>query len=354
MTKIAFPLNYSLMAVYQKYRSPYPLFVTEAAEFDVREIDQEEAPVVASVSTKWRLPIPGIDYSAPRAKTEEYAIRTFNDQFYVPVRKYTKNDLAKWDPITAESFPDLHLKKDFAVTPFEVPVKKGSTYAANPIIGSKTATSFDGGHREYEAHKVRQINNPEVREVALAEAQELIKRFAFINGELWMTTKSEPVIRCDRMHGGQVYIDIVEAGEVERDTATYFRLNRMDECRDFIKAAYPGVEVGTHIKTIKISEPDAFKFDDDADALKAMAEEVHQKLAEYASHPDANPIFLEKIASACEELKQGVENGDETAELISEIANDLGGKFKLNADVMRATVERWNLRPVESAMGMRR
>lgn len=354
MTKIAFPLQYSLMAVYQRYRTANPLFVTEAAEFDVRDLDEGEAPVVASISTKWRLPIPGIDYSAPRAKSEEYAIRSFNDQFYVPVRRYTKNDLGKWAPVTEESFPNLHLKKDFAVTPFEVPVKKASTYAANPIIGSKTATSFDGGHRDYESHKVRKVNNPEVREAAAVEARELINRFAFVNGELWMATRSEPVIRCDRMHGGQVYIDIVEAGEAERKDATYFRLNRLGDCHDFIKAAYPGVEVGTHIKTIKINEPDAFTFDDDADALKAMAEDVRQKLADYAPHPDAVPSYLEQITAVCEELKDGIEHGDAAAELISTIAADLGGKFKLDADVMRATVERWNLRPVESAMGMRR
>lgn len=354
MTKIPFPLHYTYMAVYRKFRTPNPLMVTEAMEFEVRDLDEDEAPVVASVSTKWRLPVPGIDYSAPRAKSEEYGIRTFNDQFYVPVRKYTKNDLGKWSPITAEGFPNLHLKRDFAVTPFEIPVKKASTYPANPIIGSRTATAFDGGHSDYDAHNVRKINDPQVRDVAYAEAQEVINRFAFINGELWMTTKSEPVIRCDRQHGGQVFIDVVEAGEANREGAAYFRLNRLDDCREFIKAAYPGVAVGTHIKAIKVNEPDAFQFNDDADALKSIAADVRQKLADYASHPDMIQSHLEKITVVCHDLENGVDNGDEAADLITTIANDLGGKFKLDADVMRATVERWNLRPVESTMGMRR
>lgn len=357
MTKIAFPLQYNLMAVYQKFRNANPLFVTEAVEFDVRDLDEGEAPVVASVSTKWRLPISGIDHSAPRAKSEEFAIRTFDDQFYVPVRSYTKNDLGKWSPVTAESFPDIHLKKDFAVTPFEVPVKKASNYPANPVIGNKTATAFDGGHSDYEAHKVKQVKNPEVRAVALAEAQELINRFAFINGELWLATKSEPVIRCDRKYGGQVFIDIVEAGDVEPENDTYFRLNRLDDCRDFIKAAYPGVEVGTHIKSIKINEPDAFKFNDDASALKAMAEETQLKLANFAPHDTANEALqrhFKRISEACDQLKDGFEHGDDVADLISHIADDFSGNYRLNINAMKAVVERWNLRPVESALGMRR
>ena len=354
MTRIVFPLHYTYMAVYRKFRSSNPLMVTEVAEFEVQDLDAGQAPVVASVSTKWRLPIKGIDYSAPRAKSEEYDIRTFDDQFYVPVRRYTKNDLGKWSPVTAEGFPDLHLKRDFAVTPFEVPVKKSSTYATNPIVGSRTATSFDGGHNDYEAHNVRRIDNPAVRDVAYAEAKELISRFAFLDGELWMATKGEPVIRCDRMHGGQVFIDVVEAGEAEREGATYFRLNRLDDCREFIKAAYPGVEVGTHIKTIKINEQDAFKFDDDADALKTTIEDVRQKLADHSSHADAISSLLEKVTAICEALKDSVEKGDEAAELLSQIADEIGGKFKIDADILRATVERWNLRPVESAMGMRR
>jgi hypothetical protein len=357
MTKIAFPLSYALMAVFRKFRTANPLFVTESVEFDVRDLDEGEAPVVASVSTKWRLPIPGIDHSAPRAKSEEFAIRTFNDQFYVPVRSYTKNNLVKWSSVTAESFPDLHLKKDFAVTPFEVPVKKSSNYAANPIVGSKTATAFDGGHNDYEAHNVKQVKNPEVRSVALAEAEELINRFAFINGELWLATKNEPVIRCDRKHGGQVFIDIVEAGEIGPENDTYFRLNRLDDCRDFIKAAYPGVKVGTHIKSIKINEPDAFKFDDDASALKAMAEEIQLKLAKVApqaAENDALQLHFKRISEACDELKDGFERGDDVADLISNIAYDFAGHYQLNIEAMKAVVERWNLRPVESALGMRR
>lgn len=357
MTKITFPLQYTLMAVYQKFRNANTLFVTEAVEFDVRDLDESEAPVVASVETKWRLPIPGIDHSQPRAKSEEYAIRRFDDQFYVPVRKYTKNDLNKWSAITPESFPDLHLKKDFAVTPFEVPVKKASNYPSNPVIGNKTATAFDGGHSDYDAYKVRQVKNPGARAIALAEAEELINRFAFINGELWLATKSEPVIRCDRKYGGQVFIDIVEAGEIGPENDTYFRINRLEDCWDFIKTAYPGVEVGTHIKSIKINEPDAFKFDDDVSALKAMAEEIRYKLSDFALHPSTNDMFqnhLEKITAACEELKDGFKNGDQVAELISAIADDLGGRYQINPDVIRAVVERWNLRPVENAPGMRR
>ncbi|TLX17109.1 hypothetical protein [Rhizobium sp. MHM7A] len=357
MTKIAFPLQYTLMAVYQRFRSANPLFVTESVEFDVRDLDEGEAPVVASVATRWRLPIPGIDQSQPRAKSEEYAIRTFDDLFYVPVRKYTKNDLNKWFAITPESFPDLHLKKDFAVTPFEVPVKKASTYPSNPVIGSKTATAFDGSHSDYEAHKVKQVKNPEARAIALAEAEELINRFAFINGELWLATKSEPVIRCDRKYGGQVFIDIVEAGEIGPENDTYFRLNRLEDCRDFIKAAYPGVEVGTHIKNIKINEPDAFKFYDDASALKAMAEETQLKLAKFAPHDTENEalqLHFKRISEACDQLKDSFEHGDDVADLISNIAHDFSGNYQLNINAMKAVVERWNLRPVESAMGMRR
>ena len=357
MTKIAFPLQYTLMAVYQRYRTANPLFVTETVEFDIRDLDEGEAPVVANVDIRWKLRFPGVDYSAPRAKSEEYAIRTSDDQFYVPVRQYTKSILNKWSAITVDNFPDLHLKKDFAVTPFEIPVKKASNYPANPVIGGKTATSFDGGHRDYDAHKVRTIKNPEARASALAEAQELINRFAFINGELWMATKSEPVIRCDRKHNGQVYIDIVEVGEIEPENDTYFRLNRLDDCREYIKAAYPGVEVGTHIKSIKINEPDAFKYEDDASALKAMAEEIRSKLADFVLHPDADDVFqrhFEMITAACDELKNGFENGDQVAALISTIAHDQGGRYKLNTEVMKATVDRWNLRPVESIPGMRR
>lgn len=357
MTKIAFPLQYTLMAVYQRYRTAYPLFVTETVELDVKDLDEDEAPVIASVATRWKLPIRGIDHSEPRAKSEEYAIRTVDEKFYVPVRMYTKNRLNKWSAITADSFPDLHLKWDFAVSPFEVPVREASKYPANPVIGGKTAASFDGGHREYDAHKVKSIMNPEARAAALAEAQELIDRFVFINGELWMATRNEPVIRCDLKYKGRVFIDIVEAGDLKPENDTFFRLNRLDDCREFIKAAYPGVEVGTHIKSIKINEPDAFKFEDDASALKAMAEEIRSKLADFALHPDADDVFqrhFEMITAACDELKNGFENGDQVAALISTIAHDQGGRYKLNTEVMKATVDRWNLRPVESIPGMRR
>lgn len=357
MTKIAFPIHYTFMAVYQKYRSKYPLFVTETAEFDIREIEDSEAPVVASVETKWKLPIRGMDHSQPRAKTEEFGVRTFEDRFYVPVRQYRKSDPSKWSTVTTENFPDIHFKQNFATSPFELPVPKTPTYATNPTVGFKSATSHDGGHNDYDTFKVREISNPEVRDQAMTEAKKLMERFVLINGELWLATKSEPVIKYDRKTGGNIFIDIIETRELGPEDEGFFRLNRLDECKDFIASAYPDVDIMTHIKSIKINEPDAFKFADDTTTLKAMAEGVNLRLREFAGYDTSNTelqSYSSKMNEAYADLESGLDNGDTVAELMAKIARKFTGQYKLNATAMKAMVERWNMRPVEASFRMGR
>jgi hypothetical protein len=359
MTKIAFPLHYTLMAVYAKNRTQYPLLVSETAEFDVRELDESEAPVVASVDTKWKLPIRHIDNTQRRAKTEEFGIRTFEDRFYVPVRQYIKNNVGVWSNVTAANFPDIHRGKEFAVSPFELPVEKAVSYAINPIIGSKTATSFDGGRNDYDSFKVKTIGNPEVREKAVQDAAELVERFAFINGELWLATKSEPVIKYDRRTNDRLFIDLVEShsNQFGQEDEGYFRLNRLDECKEFLASAYPGVEVTTHIKGIKTNEAEAFRFEDDAKSLKTLAQNVHLELHQFAERETSNQelqSYSSRIGEAVTDLENGTGDADKIAEIISEIAHKFTGQYRLNVTAMNAMVDRWNLRPMESSMRLGR
>jgi hypothetical protein len=137
------------------------------------------------------------------------------------------------------------------------------------------------------------------------------------------------------------------AGHDASDSGGYFRLDRLDDCRDHLRSIFPDFQIKEAFRDLEVIGYDAFLYGDDSRALTCNARDLEAistyDLAEFSAV--AGKAFYELRELNEKLLLNQQVDFDDLAGVMATIADTYPPNRMTPA--IKASLERWAMRPME-------
>lgn len=347
MTILRYPIPYQIYAIPKGMRNPREIDVADEVAFEIPDCDDIDAPIIAKMHKEWPMGVFPADSYQKRnnirpEERPDTEIRSFNGEFYAAVvidrgvpHKFAK--VEDFDSVMgggrhfATSFSHLYSMRDEATKKRLQAQREGNLTRLEDIPHTKR-------DRTIEKHSA-------AREYVLDFASQDAKQYIAINGFLWRKLEREPKLQYEVQNAGPIKVSL-EMPFTRGGKRRVFNLARMEDLIDHLATTYPEIPVSMEIFDLEVFQPDAFKFDDEAETMWTVAYELRNHMAgKIAAMPD-------EVAEAWYDLRDEligtkVEDAPGKAQRFAELSTILVDHFKEDRglETARHDLERWNMRP---------
>lgn len=365
MVKIIYPTPYTIFAKVGRQQKRKNVSISEAIEADIPEVDADLAPVVISADMAWPTSgLPGQGYNmqdeSRNLLNPTVKIRVFEDRYFVPLMLFSKEPSAP-PPVPArpEDFKQMSGNQLVWMTGFEKPCahQTQSHYETDDPL-----TTLHERHLRGELPWANEIRISDIAEGfqntradVVDAAHEDIGRYICIDGELWRSLRAEPCITYQ--FGSEVtQISLTDRPEYRTSYSGFFRLDRLDDCMDHVRALTDNKgnntkEIVFLFENLAIRPEAELRFDDEAADLLEMAHETERRLHRFMSGVGLG-LTPEPVMRLKSKLHDALFEGKE--ERLDEIANLLGQAAAIwpigavRPFGLGQALSRWEVRPLSN------
>lgn len=345
MTKITFPIPYIVEATYGRYRNPQRVEIADEAEFELRDVNEADAPVLVSVQEA---------YHDHRFDTEEHfqpyprtELRQFEGAWYAPVLKFTKDgsEGVRW--VKPEDFAEIYATKANWST-----VVESTNYLTNDQekLIRRQGTGYLDKLKDAKLRKIVDPDGPRMNSIQWARNE--LENYICIDGEVWEKLKGEPALQFWQIGESPLVLQISIGRKHVDQRCGYFRLDRLEDCIDHLKAAYPQHRILMKFDDLQIESGVDFTYDDETLAMRGLLDEAKSALFWTKAHD-----LTDNLINLKAELKSHdsyAVDPDAVAELMLRFVKATPPDFDKRSFI-EAGLARWELRPVygtAAGMGM--
>jgi hypothetical protein len=355
MAKIVLPVRHYVHAKYGRNRNQKMLKVTEGVAFEVPEYASVEAPAVASLNKTW--PVSGLPgqwdarvQSDERFNNGIFELRYRDGAFYAPMKRFSKSENTVPEQVTIDDLANLDNTRFLFASAFD----SALDYDVSPsdyTEGKTLCVGDDNLSGGWESLKVRDIDpDTDHREKIIKQVARSLN-FAFIDGDLHLRLEREPHIRYVNFPD-EVVITIEQNDLLSPKVGGFFRLDRLEDCLDHVKAAYPGKPIKVWVRDLSIYNDAVLQFEAEEMALRATALDTIRSTMRFSQLLNENhdvSRLVHKLGNIHLDKATEVEF-DCVSEILGELATHDLGKFGLNKSEVAAAAVRWQIRPVERSL----
>lgn len=349
MAILRYPIPYQIYAVPKGMRNPREIDVADEVAFNIPDCDDVTAPVVARVHKEWPSGVFSADDYQKRNKIRPperliTEVRKYDDRYYaaVVINRQVPHTLAKVEDLDyvmgggyamATSFAHLYAMRDDKTSKRLIQQRFGKLKTLDETPHSKRDL-------KYEKHLA-------AREYVLEFAREDAQRYIAVDGFLWREIAKEPKLQYEVTDTGPITVSL-ESPISRNSKRRLFNLNRLDDLIDHLETHYPERSIDMQISDLEITDPSAFAFDDEAETMWTVANELRKHLS--AKIGDMPEDAAEAWYDLRDELNATNEaNFEEKAEMFAKLSSKLLNHFAddRTLDNARHDLERWHLRPTQ-------
>jgi hypothetical protein len=350
MTRVTFPIPYEVKAVFKPYRTPRLIGIADEAEFDIRDVLDEEAPVYVSVQAAYH------DHRYDlEEKYDDYPrtnLRFFEGSWYAPVLRIGKQSLAAYEK-------DLMLPGEERVRPLQAG-DFHQYYARSPVwatVTDATSHSFkkqetllrqqqDGSILSLENSKLKQVEDIETpRNEAIAWAKNKLADFISVEGAIYEKMKGEPAFQFWLAGDDKVVLAIHTGRDHSRHNCGYFRLDRLDDCLDHIKTHYGDRRLLTQFADLQVERHVSLAYDDEAIALRGL---IGDAMTAMWSISDGLTPELEVLKQELGKLNETTSDLDDIEAWMQRFIQHAPPTAQKREAII-AGLARWEIRPTEAS-----
>lgn len=276
MSIIRYPVPYQVYGLAGRSTKPSVIDIADELAFEIPDLEAVDAPVTISMTKAWPHALYRSEFeqgSHDKRDAPVTALRAFEGGLYAPIVKHNRL-MPEPEGVKPEEFRELF----------------NSYRAATPMQHLYANHDYDP-LRRYFAGQLKPLGQVPIRSVVddvpatidvqrrdfvVERAKTDAANIICIDGLLWQKLPAEPIIRyradTDRR---VVTLEIVlgEDQQIDRKGG-YFRLDRLDDCRDHVVSFFPDFETKQLFRDLTVLDSDILHYNDDARALVWNAREL--------------------------------------------------------------------------------